>query len=587
MRVRIRLHTIEVVEKGDGLGRAEPYLWPLYYKVDARAVTHLMEGPGAVADDPVWLVAPDGGHGNLGGGVRTGDTITVPSALGEVVFELDGAGLMSADQVQAGFLVALLEEDLLPTDAGIAHDYKRFSSDALRALRQRTLRSLSEQQRAIFGLEKPESDAEPAETLEQSTIQNIKTMLHRWAAASDDLIGVRHEVWTQNELEARPTRVVSVKWSPATGSEDGSFTLEGDVQAEVQLDGQPSAVLWTVDHAPHMHFRSTGRHLHQVWYDGSGWSHLDLSAAVRNASGGRWPPDAMGSPVAVSWGADHGQHVLYRGSDEHIHEIVWRGAWQHHDLCAEAGGAPPADGRPTAWTWHGDMSQHVAYRGRDGHIYELWHKTRWHHHALTLKAPGAPNAVSDPAGVETADGVQRVVYRAADLHLHQLSFEGASGWRHLDLTDAASAPASSGDAALLADEGGLLVLYAGVDGHTHALRGLGGAWTHEDLSAAANAPLCRGRPAMLRDEHGLNVVFRGDDGHIHLLLQRGGDWICRDLHADTHTVIEAQSDPTIVAGGKDRALHVAFRGHDDHLHQLTLQDRWRHTDLSLAARIGF
>ena len=586
MRVRIRLHTVEVVEKGDGIGAAEPFLWPLYYKVDARAITHLNQGPSALGDEPVWLVAPDGAHGNLGGGVRTGDTITIPSALGEVIFELNAASLLSADQVQAGFVVALLEEDLLPTDAGIAHDYKQFSSEVTRALRARIIASLSDTQRELFGLEAPDPSASSDKDLEQRVIASIKTMLHRWASASDDLIGVRHEVWTQNQLEARPSRVVSARWTPATGSEDGSFTLEGDVQAEVPMDGQPSAILWTVDRAPHLHFRSSGRHLHQVWYDGSGWSHLDLSAAVRGVSNGTWPPEALGSPLAVPGGADHGQHVLYRGADDHLHEIAWRGAWQHLDLCAASGGAPPVDGRPTAWAWHGDMSQHVAYRGRDGHIVELWHKGKWNHHDLTLAAPGAPNAIGDPEAIE-ANGVPTVVFRGADRHLHALCFEGAAGWRHYDLTEAAGALDAASDPALVADGESAVLVYLSTDGQLVALRGGLGAWTAENLSETADAPACRGRPALGHHDDGLMLAYRGEDAHIHTLLRRPDGWKARDLHEDTHARITAVSDPAIVSGGKDGALHVAFRGHDAHLHLFSLSERWRHVDLSLAARFGF
>ena len=66
-------------------------------------------------------------------------------------------------------------------------------------------------------------------------------------------------------------------------------------------------------------------------------------------------------------------------------------------------------------------TQHVVYRGTDGHIHELWwDNAGWHHNDLTAAA-GAPASVSDPAGyMFDAQGTQHVIYRGADSHIHEL-----------------------------------------------------------------------------------------------------------------------------------------------------------------------
>jgi hypothetical protein len=45
--------------------------------------------------------------------------------------------------------------------------------------------------------------------------------------------------------------------------------------------------------------------------------------------------------------------------------------WKHNDL-TQATGAPGAEGDPAGYTWDVDGTQHVVYRDSDGHIHELW-----------------------------------------------------------------------------------------------------------------------------------------------------------------------------------------------------------------------
>jgi len=68
------------------------------------------------------------------------------------------------------------------------------------------------------------------------------------------------------------------------------------------------------------------------------------------------------------------KHVIYRSADNHLNEIWWvpGGIPTHVDLTLQAL-APPAADRPTAFTVEGPNSQHVVYRGTDGHIHEI----RW------------------------------------------------------------------------------------------------------------------------------------------------------------------------------------------------------------------
>jgi hypothetical protein len=63
--------------------------------------------------------------------------------------------------------------------------------------------------------------------------------------------------------------------------------------------------------------------------------------------------------------------VVYRGEDDdHIHELWFQSKWNHNDLTVAANAPLPA-GDPSGYTWNVHRTQHVVYRGIDNHIHEL------------------------------------------------------------------------------------------------------------------------------------------------------------------------------------------------------------------------
>src|SRR5208337_4163523 len=100
------------------------------------------------------------------------------------------------------------------------------------------------------------------------------------------------------------------------------------------------------------------------------WNHNDLTLTAG-------VPLAAGDPAGYTWDFDKSQHVVYRSNDGHIYELWLVGVgnnkykWYYTDLTL-ATGAPIAAGNPTSYTWDADKSEHVVYKGTDDHIYELW-----------------------------------------------------------------------------------------------------------------------------------------------------------------------------------------------------------------------
>ena len=59
-------------------------------------------------------------------------------------------------------------------------------------------------------------------------------------------------------------------------------------------------------------------------------------------------PPAAGDPAGYQFVADPTQHVVYRGTDQHIHELWWDASqgWGHGDLTPVVGTPPAALRKP-------------------------------------------------------------------------------------------------------------------------------------------------------------------------------------------------------------------------------------------------
>jgi hypothetical protein len=165
-----------------------------------------------------------------------------------------------------------------------------------------------------------------------------------------------------------------------------------------------------------------GADIQELQWDYAGWHQHDLTIAAA-------APSANGDLTNYTFDDQDTQHINYLGTDGHIHELWWNydNGWHHNDLTiAAAGPAPAADGRPTGYVYRPNETQHVNYRGTDGHIHELWWDNNgWHHHDLTI-ATDAPPAFGDPTGYEftpnVGQGTQHVVYITRDHHLIELQW---------------------------------------------------------------------------------------------------------------------------------------------------------------------
>jgi len=108
-------------------------------------------------------------------------------------------------------------------------------------------------------------------------------------------------------------------------------------------------------------------HIHELRWVGitpvQGW---DLTASAG-------APPASGKPAAYYSSATNTKHVVYRSADGRLHNLSWApGSSQlrRSDLTAYAGGPPAADS-PAAFAESNSRVQHVLFRGNDNHLYEI------------------------------------------------------------------------------------------------------------------------------------------------------------------------------------------------------------------------
>ncbi|MGY1711239.1 hypothetical protein ACI8AC_17200 [Geodermatophilus sp. SYSU D00758] len=350
-------------------------------------------------------------------------------------------------------------------------------------------------------------------------------------------------------------------------------------------------------------YRGHDDRIHELWRTNTTrdqWRHSELSIQAGAPPGDHdWLGFFNANPHAYYTSVRDAARIVYRGDDAHIHEL-WltptSAGWQHADLTAIAA-AVPAWGDPFGYITALRDTARVVYTGANDHVHELWLNeagVSWRHADLTVLA-NAPGVWGDPVGYYTPlRQTARVVYRGHDRHVHELWLnEAGVSWRHADLTAIADAPLTAGEPmgyyTPLYDAA--RVVYRGQDDHVHELwlNEAGVSWRHADLTVLANAPAVWGDPVgyytPLRQT--ARVVYRGHDRHVHELWlnEAGVSW----RHADLTAIADApltDSEPTGHYTPLDDAARVVYRGQDDHVHELWLNEAgatWRHADLTAAA----
>lgn len=245
MQVVVRIAQLKALHSGEA--KAEPYLWPFFFKVDDETFAYALKArvaTGQLAPDalesrgldssavevaPTWLHAPGGGHGNLPA-MRTGDEVDVDRAWTTSVRE---GSLVQPGDALVGVAVVLWEEDVFPPKKRVERAYQSFVRDLDRRIERAVIAAVDatpDQAAHPFGYrtdagQRPEAPFFP-EALERKLTSKLKDLYRVPLMDSDDFIGAGVWVASTAELRQDATQRRSTLWTPTTGSQEGSWRLD-------------------------------------------------------------------------------------------------------------------------------------------------------------------------------------------------------------------------------------------------------------------------------------------------------------------------------------------------------------------------
>jgi hypothetical protein len=307
---------------------------------------------------------------------------------------------------------------------------------------------------------------------------------------------------------------------------------------------------------------------------------IELSRDIRGASDGiyltAWAdiPRPGGDPFCYVAGNQH--ITLFRDRQGYIHGLYpTPGGGVGHDALSSVAQAPRAAGDPSAY-YHRELDMHhIVYRGTDNHLHEMYatSTTPVAYGGNLTGTIGAPRTAGQPVGMINGDGTNIVVYRAVNAHIMSVYWkEGPSGLD--DLSGVAGSPAAAGDpfGYYTPHDDVVQVAYLGNDGHIWELYSQGAAavvgW---DLTGHAGGPRCIGRPSAYYDAgtHTKHVVYRSAGGRLNELWWTPGGGIPQHIDiTERYGAPLAADRPIAYSTQGPTTQHVVYRANDNRIYEV-------------------
>ncbi len=324
----------------------------------------------------------------------------------------------------------------------------------------------------------------------------------------------------------------------------------------------------------HYVYRDAAGEVWEVWYEPAAYDQYPFFGwGAHSLTQQTGAPPAASDPVGyyAETPYDQSEHVFYRdiyGDVQELEYVYGGGGWQNTNLSVEANASAVADGELDSWfTPYPAVGhcQHVAYRSTDAHIHELWDCmwegeqtwTGWTDRDLTVDAstldpqdpPDTPLAASDPSGFYTGSldwEAEHMMYIDGDGDLVELYLQyWDMEWCWHNLSDEIGAPGASSRPAVWYTDADAAdwehVVYAEPQGDIREAFFMfqGVYWAHHDLTTMD--PAC---PAAVGNPDGYytdvpageteHVMYRDAGGDIWEMYYHhdvGGLWSCQNLTA--------------------------------------------------------
>jgi len=365
--------------------------------------------------------------------------------------------------------------------------------------------------------------------------------------------------------------------------QENDLTLRADAAAYLPAPASPLDGYTTeYNSQQHVNYLDLAGDVHELYYDGTDWLHNDLSVLA----------DATAFPAAAGSALDgyateynSQQHVNYLDAAGNVHELYNDGnGWKHNNLTAIAAGNAPfaapgsaLDGYSTEY----DSKQHVNYLDAAGNVHELYNDGGgWKHNNLTAIAQGSPPPAvtgSPLNGYQTKySSQQHVNYLDASGNVHELVGDGGT-WKHNNLTAIASGsppPAVPGSALHgypTEYSSQQHVNYLDASGNVHELVCENGQWQHTNLTTAASAaPAAPGSPLdgyateYSSQEH---VNYLDTSGNVRELYY-DGSWHQNNLSALSYPLDGVIAGAPVAVQGSPLDGYVTYFSNQQHVNYI-------------------
>ena len=249
MNLQIQVYNVDCHDEADGLGDAEPYLWPVFFKIDGDSFAITAAG---LIGFPVINIT-NGEHGNLGDtDVDAGDRVLVPTSVGAWNTQLKPIPIYDPSYKMAygddlpgiaGVVVVLMEEDGWPDD--IATTGYAALADAVHLSAAKVAASFQHDSAPPT----PEEIAEQIERVKAEAAKAVRAAVQEYMSGAqvlwygtfgnnDDKIGSEAWTVTQDDLSGDTTTITfHRRWDDDESDGAGDWSLNGGF---TNLDGPTS-----------------------------------------------------------------------------------------------------------------------------------------------------------------------------------------------------------------------------------------------------------------------------------------------------------------------------------------------------------
>ena len=247
LTVSLVLDHIQCIDEGDGPGLAEPYLWPLFFKIDGTSVQFVKLPDPPLTITMQGMVTVDrrsGGHRNLRNTdddpVDEGEDVAIPPELGRwdttlVPIPISNDALVFVkDQMvdlpgTVGVICILMEEDNLPDSAAFA-GYNAFcstfESKMNERINSRTLGALQVNDNQQFQDELKDAIRDAVRAAIKDDL-NILQAAWNFIAGADQVLGSGSFSFDHDDLDRRPQNFFDARWRSGINIEISNFFSPG------------------------------------------------------------------------------------------------------------------------------------------------------------------------------------------------------------------------------------------------------------------------------------------------------------------------------------------------------------------------